>query len=191
MLAIPFLEPMDTASVWLAPKSSQLNSSPLPSFDGIKTISIRLLSISLDEFFFQRLPTILDTPYDTVKWHFNALCEGCPFEGGCSKRALTESKLGAMSNISVQDSRTLEDFIAIANTRREVPEMTDIESLDQIVRSAGTMEYLRSSHPVVTKRAERILKVPSKRGTSGLYSPVLDAAKTGKLQVNNLRSRTL
>ena len=182
MLTASYFEPMGTASVWLPPHPHPLTPNPPPSFDDIKRIPTRLLSLPLDEFLFQQLPTMMNTPYEDIKWHFNALCQGCPFESECSERAARQGKLGSMMGISIQDAQILEDLIAMTGAQKKSQDLTDIECLDQIVRSERTMTNLRMSHPSIVKKAERILKIPTKRSTSRMYSPVVDAARTRNLQ---------
>jgi hypothetical protein len=174
---------MGTASIWLPPYPNPLVSSPEPSFTDIKPNLTRLLSVPLDEFLFKRLPTLLNAPFNEVKWHYNVLCQGCPFENECSERSVREGKVGAMSGISIQDAQVLEDFINMTDVRKDSPELTDIECLDQIVRSKHLMARFRRTHPSIVKKSERILKIP-KRRSEGAFSAVIDAAKTRTLRVS-------
>lgn len=179
---------MGKASIWLPPFRGTSSHFSVPSLNDLKPIPTSLLSIPLDEFFFQSLPELMSTPYEDVKWHYNALCQGCPFENDCSERAVREGKLGAMANISIQDEQVLQDFISLASVRvanmPRTEELTDIECLDQIVTSDESMERFRVSHPSIVKKAERILKLPQKRSRKGTHSPVIDAARTRVLQAS-------
>lgn len=181
LLGPPRFEPVGTSGVWIPPPNQRTGS---PSFDGLRTISVSLLSLALDDFLFDKLPEILSRPRKRVEWHFNPLCRGCPFENECSNWAEEEGRLGAMPDISLQDAAILRNILGLVRSKTVPPRLTDIEELDETLHSRIVMQELTRFHPSVVKKAKRILKLTDSPDDRSVYSsPLIDAARTQRVQV--------
>lgn len=171
----PHFSPIGTAGVWISPPL--VDGQYHPSLDTMKTISISLLSEPLNRFIFNKLPAIISLPYENVRWHYNPLCRGCPYEGDCRQRAVKEKRLGFLPNISIQDSETLKKVLTAK--RRLIPgeaPLADIEDLDRTFHSDLAMQWLHATHPGQLKQARRILALPEYSNKVEIRSPVIDSA---------------
>ncbi|TFK44927.1 hypothetical protein BDQ12DRAFT_695260 [Crucibulum laeve] len=189
----PFFTPSGEAGVWLPPK--QGFHSVLPSFKDVKTISISLLESSLNYFLFFRLPSLLSLSLEDVSWHFNPLCRGCNYETQCRSRASNEGEIGSAPNISIDDARSLKDLLQISfstSLLSEYDRLTDIEDLHTLIAKPGALNILDRSSPSLTKKARRVLGLPRKRRVvkSSVFSPVIQAARSNKIQVIPRRNFT-
>ena len=172
---------MGTVSVWLL-KPSETGTFE-PSFEDIRSYPTSLLIPILDKFVFRQLPLILAQDRRDVKWHYNPLCRGCPFESSCRIRATEDHELGAMANISIQDADVLRTILELERPTNLSDRLSDIEDLDLIVRSKRTVTKLRSSHPSAIRRAQKILALPTRESSKIQNSPVTAAALLGNVQV--------
>ena len=70
----------DTASIWLPPLGSSLQSIPLAH-----------IFSALEDLIFRRLPEIVHGPEAKVQWHFNPLCSSCPWMQRCKTNVTRQS----------------------------------------------------------------------------------------------------
>ncbi|TDL18051.1 P-loop containing nucleoside triphosphate hydrolase protein [Rickenella mellea] len=185
LLPLPRYTPAETASVWLTPSPGDS-----PSLDGLKPIAISLLSLPLDDFMFRKLPAMLALSPESVKWHFNPLCNGCPYEKICSTDAVRHGKLGAMANINIQDAQLLQNVLGLTRTTSS-DHLTDIEDLDQLLNSSKRLDKLHDLYPSTVRKVQRILKLPTRKSKDMPKSALVMAAKTKTTQVINRRNFTL
>jgi hypothetical protein len=185
LLPEPKFHAADTAAIWLPPVEG-FDVMP-PSFDDVKPVKLSLLSSSINDFLFFRLPKLLAQPMPSVSWHLNPNCRGCPYVEDCSFRAIRDGELGSMPNISQEDVRVLRDLLRIAksNAGLEPSGVSDIEDLGNILSNQPVFERLSRASPITMKKARKILAVPAKAKTN-IRSPILDAATKNVLQVNIL-----
>lgn len=185
--------------MWIAPALT--SGAYDPGFETLQPTSVSLLALSLDDFLFRKLPSILSRARADVKWHYNPVCRGCPFETECSTHATLDGELGAMPNISLQDATLLQNFLKLAREMQAVDDeaaevdasewMTDIEDLDQVSRAKGLMQQLQESHPSTVRRAKRVLRLPERAGRGrrspdgDLGSPVIESVLTNSVQVRD------
>lgn len=174
---------MGTVSIWLPSLSDAGTLKPALDAAHIKTYPTSLLIPILDSFLFRQLPMILAQNRYDVKWHFNPLCRGCPFEQSCRFGSTKDHKLGAMPNVSIDDADTLRGILELGRPAKLSDRLTDIEDLDRVVHSKSILTKLRSSHPSTLRRAQKILALPTKISTSIPNSPITAAALLGKIQV--------
>ncbi|KAJ7125176.1 hypothetical protein C8R44DRAFT_830984 [Mycena epipterygia] len=186
LLPQPFFRPAGSAAIWLPPPDG-FDSETIPSLEDLKSINTSLLEPSLDEFLFHRLPRILSLPHDSVNWHLNPLCRGCPFKSDCEKRAVEDGELGTIPNISLAQIGTIRTLLGIS---RGFPgtesTVTDIEDLHLLLNDAIKLDKIRKAFPSTLKKAKRILAVQR----TSLTSPVVEAARTKKIQVIQRRNFT-
>ena len=166
---------MGTSAIWVP--RTLYGRTPQPSLEGLKTISTPLLALPLNNFFFNKLPQILHSDREDVKWHLNPLCNGCAFERDCMEKAESRGELGSMPNISIPDADTLRSFLSVTHVRKLASSSTDIEDLYQTIGSGPEMARLEKPHTSTTKKVKRILKVRDKSG------PLVNAARTKLIQV--------
>ena len=112
---------MGTAAIWIPP--SIYGSALSPSFDGLRSIAISLLSFPLDDFLFNKLPLVLSQKREEVKWHLNPLCRGCTYERSCTERAVRDGELGSMANISIQDAEVLKTVLSVSGRQDSVSDI--------------------------------------------------------------------
>ncbi|KAJ4483538.1 hypothetical protein J3R30DRAFT_3731697 [Lentinula aciculospora] len=189
-----FFHTNNAAAVWLPPEDGFDTNTP--SFDDLKTVVTSLLSFPLDEFLFRRLPTILSHPRKEVFWHYNALCHGCPFSKDCKQKAIRQGQIGSMSNISIPEAKLLRSLLqiwrdsGISHPRGE----TDIEDLALLLEDGKGLQKISTSYPVTLRKAKRILTLPPRNRkvskTAAPPSPILQAARTGEIQVIPRRNST-
>ena len=180
---------MGTSAIWIPPSNRRTSD---PSFDGLKTISVSLLSLPLDNFFFNKLPEIVSKQRANVAWHFNPLCRGCPFEDDCSSKSVEQGRIGAIADISLRDEAILRSILTLVRSKSHPPQLHDIEELDETIRSRPVMQELFRFHPTTVKKAKRILKLTDQPGNSGAFSsPIIDAALTKRVQVIGKRIFTM
>lgn len=157
--------------------------------DDIKTISISLLSPTLDALLFRDLPKIVSMPIERVKWHYNPLCRGCRYESECGPKAQTQGELGSMPNISIDDAKVLKDLLRvsrISGLRKSDARLPDIEELHELVGNTVKLDNIAKTSPTVVKRAKQILTLPKKVRVQqvAIQSPVVEAARTKAIQVS-------
>ncbi|KDQ50871.1 hypothetical protein JAAARDRAFT_211450 [Jaapia argillacea MUCL 33604] len=203
LLPSPPFTPSSTAGIWLPPPSfSPSSSTSINSLPPISRIPLSLLSPSLTPFLFTTLPRILSTPYSSVTWHFNPLCESCPFETRCRERVGREGKIGVIPNVSLSDAKVVEGLVGLAKRRFEVEggvgkgkeTNTDIEEIHLLLGDERQMEDMDKRYPSTMRKARRILGVPPRKGRqekAGGYSPAVEAALTKMPQVIRRRNFTL
>ncbi|KAF7321769.1 AAA-12 domain-containing protein [Mycena kentingensis (nom. inval.)] len=182
LLPQPLFQPADNAAIWLPPAGG-FDADTVPSLDDLKSINIHLLAPSLDDFLFRRLPKIVLRPKGELQWHLNPLCRACPYEEECTEKTVAEGRLGTMPNISLAQVEILRTVLGISR----LPKTTDIEDLHLLIGNAGKMASLQASHPSTMKKAKRILAMRR----SATKSPVLDAARSKKVQLIPRRNFTL
>ncbi|KAJ7209787.1 hypothetical protein GGX14DRAFT_364698 [Mycena pura] len=186
LLPKPFFRPAGTAAIWLPPANG-FDSDTIPSVDDIKSIDISLLTPSLDDFLFRRLPKILFRPRDSVNWHLNPLCRGCPFETDCTKKTIQNGELGSMPNISLGQVETIRTLLGISRGFGATGTAdTDIEDLHLLFGDVNKLRKIEHSYPSTLKKVKRILAIQR----NSLASPVLEAARTRKVQVIPRRNFT-
>lgn len=162
---------------------------PEPSFDNLRSIATPLLSPPLDDYLFSKVPRILGSRREDVKWHLNPLCRGCAYEKKCTERAVRDGEVGVMPNVSIQDAEVLRSFLAVSGKGKatagpsstpspSASRLSDIEDLFRTVKSKSKMRELQKNHGSIYKKAKRILKI------QGDASPVIDAARTKQVQVS-------
>ncbi|KAF9268559.1 hypothetical protein L218DRAFT_852695 [Marasmius fiardii PR-910] len=187
ILPKPFFQPSSTAAVWLPPAEG-FDSTP-PSLEDLKPVSLSLLSQSLDGFLFRRLPQILNLPRESVPWHFNPNCNGCPYTSICSHRSIEDGELGSMSNISFGQARVLQNLLAMWRNGKEYRKMgedvTDIEDLAGLFGDGSAIQSLTKSNPITMRKAKRVLALPArvKDGCRPLKSAAVEAARTKTVQL--------
>ncbi|KLO13677.1 hypothetical protein SCHPADRAFT_873805 [Schizopora paradoxa] len=186
--------PMGQVSIWIAPQTTLGGeASYKPSFDGLKSSAIELLSLTLDNFFFTKLPTVVQSSRDKVAWHYNPLCKGCPFEAECSERTVLERGLGLIPNLSIPDFEVLKSVLNLTRSRHPTaPQLSDIEDLAALVRPKGDLPNLQATHPALIKKAKRILHLPERstiKGSTG--SPRVNSALEKKVKLIDKRNFTL
>ncbi|KAJ3748603.1 hypothetical protein DFH05DRAFT_580966 [Lentinula detonsa] len=197
LLPQSFFRASNAAAVWLPPEDG-FDTNP-PSLDDLKTVETSLLSFPLDDFLFRRLPAILSLPRKDVFWHYNPLCHGCPYSRDCQQKTIDQGEIGSISNISIPEAKLLrsllqiwQEFSGISMTHRRGE--TDIEDLALLLEdSKGTLQRISSSYPVTLRKAKRILALPpgtKKLSKLAASSPLLQAARTGKIQVIPRRNST-
>lgn len=179
LLTAPWYSSLGTAGIWLPPS---LYAQAEPSFETLKTISTSLLSLPLDGYLFEKLPYVLSLDRSEVQWHFNPLCKGCNFRSTCSTNAVQRGKLGAMANISHHEADILRSLLSISRSHGCSEESTDIEDLHSAVVSGKRASFIERHHSSSLKAAKRILKA------QGHFSPIIEAARLGVVQVNSLVS---
>jgi hypothetical protein len=136
-------------------------------------------------YFFKQLPKIISLPRAHVRWHYNSLCRGCPFELEDNERAVAEKRLGAIPHISIQDAVAIEQLLNVSRTQTASAPVTDIEDLHQLFGNPREFDRIEYDYPTTVKRAKRILGVPVKRIEHGSKSsPLVEAARTQKPQVS-------
>lgn len=167
---------MGTSAVWV-PRTLQ-GQTPQPSLEGLKVISTPLLALPLDSFFFSKLPQIVHSDREDVKWHLNPLCNGCAFELNCREKALSSGELGIIPNLSIADAELIRSFLSASHVRKLAISSTDIEDLYQTIGSDPEMARLEKVHTSTSKKVRRILKVKDRR------SPLVNAARTGRVQAS-------
>ncbi|KAJ7496852.1 hypothetical protein FB451DRAFT_1209000 [Mycena latifolia] len=186
LLPQPFFRPAGSAAIWLPPADG-FDAESKPSFDDLKSINTSLLAPSLDDFLFRRLPKILSLPRESVDWHLNPLCRGCPFKSDCEKRTVEDGELGAIPNMSLAEVKTIRTLLGISQgfpgTNSSV---TDIEDLHLLLADASKLAKIKDSFPSTLKKAKRILAVQR----NSLASPVLEAARTKTIQIIPRRNFT-
>uniref|UniRef100_A0A8H7Y8C3 Uncharacterized protein n=1 Tax=Psilocybe cubensis TaxID=181762 RepID=A0A8H7Y8C3_PSICU len=193
LLTQPHFRNADSAGIWLAPQDG-FDVFP-PSMDDIKTITISLLSPTLDTLLFRDLPKIISKPVERVKWHYNPLCRGCRFESECRPRAQAQGELGSMPNISIDDAKTLQDLLRISRVS-SIPNsgvrLPDIEELHQLVGNTTKFETIAKSSPIIVKRAKHILGLPKKTRMQNVaaYSPAIEAVRRNNVQIIPRRNFT-
>ncbi|KAF6763028.1 hypothetical protein DFP72DRAFT_986801 [Ephemerocybe angulata] len=180
LLQYPAFKPSGEGGIWLPPDEG-FNVVP-PSISDIKSIEIPLLSRSLDSFLFERLPRLLSLPRDSVRWHFNPLCQGCKYNPECRSLAIESGRLGSMPNISISDAKTLQELLDL--TEQGFPDFTrsssDIEDLHQVVTNSEALSLLDQHFPIVAKKGKRIIGVRRKTLSdrqSAVTSSVLESAR--------------
>jgi hypothetical protein len=152
----------------------------MPSFDDLKSINTSLLAPSLDDFLFRRLPKILSLPRESVEWHLNPLCRGCPFRSDCEQRTIEDGELGTMPNISLAQVKTIRTLLGISRGFAPTESsLTDIEDLHLLLADVGRLNKIKVSYPSTLKKAKRILGVQR----NSLVSPAVEAARTTTIQV--------
>ncbi|RDB25120.1 hypothetical protein Hypma_007621 [Hypsizygus marmoreus] len=186
LLPRPFFQHEGTAAVWLPPPEGFKNC--LPSFNDLKAIKTTLLSTSLDEFLFERLPNIISVPREEVKWHYNPLCHNCPYEYDCKVKALHQGELGAIPNISLDEARTLKGLLRIASSSLTDTDakLTDIEDLHDLIAHPVKLENIAKRFPSTVKRSRRILALPKKNGFHS--SPVVESIRKSTPQIKPRRN---
>ncbi|KAF7288721.1 AAA-12 domain-containing protein [Mycena chlorophos] len=184
LLPPPLFQPADSAAIWLPPANG-FDAETCPSLDDLRGINVNLLAPSLDDFLFRRLPKLIFRPRDEIRWHLNPLCNGCPFESDCTRRAVQEGQLGSMPNISLAQVEVLRTVLGM--TRTGDGSTTDIEDLHQLFGHPQRLRKLETSYPSTLKKAKRILAMRRSSKTS----PILDAARTKAVQVIPRRNFTL
>ena len=85
-----------------------------------------------------------------------------------------------MANISHHDADILRSLLSISRSRGGPEVLTDIEELHSTFDSSERVNLIAKYHPTTLKSARRILK------THGRVSPVVEAARTGVVQVGSL-----
>lgn len=181
LLVPPFYHAAESTGIWLPAKEDAL-----PSLDDIKYISLELSSQPFDNILFRELPKMMSLPRREVKWHYNPVCNGCPFETECRTNAQDEGRFGAMANISISDMIALKDLLRISRggSFRELP-ITDIEELHGLINDKGRLQDIAQASPSVVKKARQILALPKKVDHSTtLQSPLVEAARTREIQVS-------
>ncbi|KAG6850866.1 hypothetical protein H0H93_007484 [Arthromyces matolae] len=190
-LVLPYysFSPEGSAGIWLPPSEGFEKSEP--SFEDLKSINYALLSSSLDQFFFDKLPDIISASIDDVRWHYNPQCQSCPYEHDCKSKAQAEGRLGSMANISMDDAQTLRRLLRLAsqNVKTDTPPVSDIEDLHRLVAGPKKLEQLSVPFPSLIRQSKRILGLPKKGGNR--ESPVVEAARSRSSQVKLFRSCTL
>lgn len=182
LLPWPFRS-LGKAGIWLPPPGDFL--AVPPSLEMLKTIDLDLLSDSLRDFLFCRLPKILALPRERVKWHFNPLCRTCPFESDCRSRAIQEQTFGSMPNISLAEADTLSSLLAILHTS-QANDMTDIEELHTLFKDLPRMGHLANTFPSTFRKAKRILGIPNRTNKQSVsVSPMVEAARTNNITVSH------
>lgn len=157
--------------------------------DDIKTISVSLLSPTLDALLFRDLAKIVSMPIERVKWHYNPLCRGCRYESDCRPRAQTQGELGIMPNISIDDAKILKDLLRVyrvSSFPKSDVRLPDIEELHELVGNTARLDSIAKSSPTVVKRAKQILTLPKKIRVQQVtvHSPVIEAVRTNNIQVS-------
>ncbi|KAJ7686577.1 hypothetical protein B0H17DRAFT_1204242 [Mycena rosella] len=186
LLPQPFFQPAGSAAVWLPP-SKGFDSESIPSFDDLKSINTSLLSPSLDDFLFRRLPKILSLPRESVDWHYNPLCRGCSFKSDCEKRTVEDGELGAMPNISLAQVKTIRTLLGISRADSgSESSVTDIEDLHLLLTDVSKLDAINKSYPSTLKKARRILAVQR----NSRASPAVEAARTKTVQIIPRRNFT-
>ncbi|KAJ7594888.1 hypothetical protein C8J56DRAFT_927866 [Mycena floridula] len=177
------------AAIWLPPVEGF--SSSIPSFNDIKTITTSLLSSSLDNFFFSQLPRIIFLDRKAVSWHYNPMCRGCPYTSECRDTAVQQGELGSMSNISIEDARSLRYLLRMSHDEDIVSSahLSDIEDLSSLISDRGKLGRLSRKFPMTVKKVRRILSMPVREADKNI-SPVLNAASTKAIQVIPRRNFT-
>ncbi|KAF8070719.1 hypothetical protein FPV67DRAFT_1624405 [Lyophyllum atratum] len=188
ILPLPFFRPEGSAGVWLPPADG-FGKSP-PSLDGLKSVNSSLLSTSLDRFLFEKIPDILSLPAENVKWHYNPLCRGCPYEQDCKANAVHHGELGSIPNVSLDDVQTLRGLLRISSDSMHAHisarEETDIEDLHRLIVQPMKLDTLALSFPSTLKKSRRILALPRK--SRQIDSPVVEAARSKRPQVKLQRN---
>jgi hypothetical protein len=141
----------------------------------------------MKHFLFSRLPHILNLPRESVRWHYNSLCRDCPFNSQCRSRAVHEQKIGSMPNITIEQAGVLENLLRYSREQEASASesVTDIEDLDRLIRNGPRLQGLDASVPTIVRKAKRILGIPVRRTKQVISSPIIDAAKTGEIQVRD------
>lgn len=179
-----FFEDTNSAGIWLPP--SEGFDFDNPSLADIKTIDITLLSGPLDAFLFRRLPLILAQRRDQVEWHLNPLCKTCKFVSDCTAKTVETGQLGKIPNLSVEEAHVLKDLLRLGRGRLEpAPEpLTDIEELHKLVNTDGLLKRIAAHGSGTVKKSRQMLAIPrQKRLASSTTSPVIEAARSGQIQV--------
>lgn len=178
----------DKAAIWLPPSGGFASFDP--SLEDLKNIDLNLLSDSLRNFFFHRLPRILAMSRDTVKWHLNPLCKTCPYQPECRARATRERTIGSMPNISLDDAHVLENLLDISRRYSEAPRLhdkTEIEDLHRLFADKSKQDALEQSYPSTFRKAKRILGIPNRSDKKRRsISSSVEAARTKRIQVRTL-----
>ncbi|KAJ3833831.1 hypothetical protein F5878DRAFT_387710 [Lentinula raphanica] len=193
LLPRTFFRASNSAAVWLPPDDG-FDQNP-PSLDDLKAVEISLLSFPLDDFLFRRLPAILSLPREDVFWHYNPLCQSCPFSPDCRQNAIDQGEIGSMSNISIPEAKLLRSLLQLwqESQRSHSPGETDIEDLALLLQDSNAMQRISGSYPVTMRKARRTLALPSrnrKNSKQDVSSPVVEAARTGKIQIIPRRNST-
>jgi hypothetical protein len=180
------LQPAETAAIWLPPNGS--DSAP-PSLRDLKAIKLSLLSDSMNDFLFLRLPRILGTPRDDVSWHYNPLCRSCPYTHECRTRSKDEKTFGFMPNISVEQAKVLEHLLTISQGGAKTRGVTDIEDLHTLIEDHPRLAVLETSSPSTVRNAKRILGIPIRRSRETTSSAIVEAARKETIQVSEVIMR--
>jgi len=178
----PEILPSDKASIWLPnPGSEDEISMPVST-------PISLLLPPLRTFLFKTLPQILKLPRDQVEWTLNPSCQGCEFVDSCRGATVKNGRLGMIPNLSVSDVRFIWEVVGIAadgGFHSSSGQLTDIEELDSLIKSAG-MEKLERTYAPTVKRFQKLLCV--QKTSTGRWSPLLEAARSHQPQASDLAS---
>ncbi|KAG7091140.1 hypothetical protein E1B28_010194 [Marasmius oreades] len=187
LLPKPFFKASTTAAVWLPPKEG-FNSTP-PSLQDLTAVKLSLLSPPLDGFLFRRLSQILNLPRESVSWHFNPNCNGCPYTSSCSRRSVEGGELGSMSNISFGQAKVLRNLLSMWRNgeeyRKTGEDVTDIEDLTSLFEDGKAIQSISNSNPITMRKAKRVLALPTRvrEGSHPLKSAVVEAARTNSVQL--------
>ncbi|KAJ6589935.1 hypothetical protein DFH09DRAFT_219264 [Mycena vulgaris] len=186
LLPRPFFSPAGSAAIWLPPLDG-FDADSIPSLDDLKSINTSLLAPSLDDFLFRRLPKILSLPRESVDWHLNPLCRGCPFKSDCEKRTVEDGELGTMPNISLAQVKPIRTLLGISRGISGTDfSVTDIEDLHLLLADAGKLDKIKKTYPSTLKKVKRVLAVQR----NSLASPVVEAARTNTTQIIPRRNFT-
>jgi hypothetical protein len=161
--------------------------------DDLKTINLSLVSDSMKQFLFRRLPHLLGLPRASVRWHYNPLCRDCPYDSDCRSNALRQSKIGSMPNISLDQAQVLQSLLVSYREREDrlyTNETSDIEDLHLLFAEGATREGLERDIPGTVRTAKRILGIPLRKSKSSPRSSMLEAALSRKIMVIARRNFT-
>lgn len=100
---------------------------------------------------------------------------------------MEEGALGSMSNVSIDEARSLRGLLSLYRDMkpRLEPPLSDIEDLSGLIQDRSAFARLSKSHPMTIKKAKRVLSLPVKERKDMLISsPMIDAALQTSIQVN-------
>jgi hypothetical protein len=138
-------------------------------------------------FLFLRLPRVLGTPRNNVRWHYNPLCRSCPYTQECRTRSIREETFGSMPNISLEQAKALEHLRVISHEHDHSAKargVTDIEDLHTLISDHRRLDVLEISSPSTVRNAKRILGIPVRRSGRSISSAIIQAARTNDIQVS-------